>query len=1008
MSPALAILRRAAGLALLLALPAALGAQPPTPAPASSEPLDAQPVEIIGAVPALPQPLAVAVFLDETSLGGPARTAALAGLRRFLTSGLKPGDRALVASWDGSLAIQQELTGDAAALGAALDRLGTAAPRSRAWAQERSAVQREIQQAPPVENPLGSKIDVAQAEAALGSLRAYIQTRADATRAGFEALQQTLALLAGQPERKALLYVGGGLPLRPGAPLFDAWYAKFSQLATRFGISPLEISRFDATPLILQTAERAKAAGVAIHALAVLVPGGEGEDSERGLQSLAAGTGGRVSTEVRNPDAFLAELAGPAPATRGPAGALPADNPLLQRTLAALDAKSAANPLRVELAVEEETPEQDGRLRVTAVASLPLAALAVQPQEHYHVAHLTLAVAARDGRGKVSGVPRAEVPVEIPNGHLLAAPGESAGYRFILHLAPGESVVAVAVRDDAGGAESVARAVYKGPGTGFSTSAASPPPASPPAAPPAPSGIRVESAALLMSGQEGGEIPLAALALPVPGEAGKARILVRVRMDGPALLAGQTGGTLRIETALYALESGGGVAAALPQTFEIDLAAQRAAVERSGVDLLANLALKPGTYSLRLLARNAATGRLGVRTFPLAVPDPKGLETPPLPSAPAVDPRPTLRSSSLGPLDPPSFPGDAALPSQAAAPAPPPAPLPETAEGRRLRAVARTSYREVLARLAAGRDAEALAAVAELEDGLLKRADHPLSVGQLVEVETGAARELAAADPESLVPLLRFHQRLFEEATGKRRLQGSTVAREVAFQLIDLYRTRGPELARRFTTTLGVELVRGGSSGVGVQALRRALADDPGDETALSELAAGAERRGDHAEAAARLEELLRAHPENREARLRLAIDLARLGRREEARARLGALIREETGGWRLSLAYQELARLQLADGKPAEPALREGLARLPGDEKLTLLLAAALERTAGPAAARETLASLQPEGSEGGGAARHRYNLPPVEPLATALAALDREAAARLPALAAALEKTP
>jgi len=52
-------------------------------------------------------------------------------------------------------------------------------------------------------------------------------------------------------------------------------------------------------------------------------------------------------------------------------------------------------------------------------------------------------------------------------------------------------------------------------------------------------------------------------------------------------------------------------------------------------------------------------------------------------------------------------------------------------------------------------------------------------------------------------------------------------------------------------------------------------------------------------------------------------------------------------------------------------------------------------------------IGGLKPEGAGGGGAARHRYNSPPQELLEAALASLDREAASRCPALAAALEKT-
>ncbi len=682
----------------------------------------------------------------------------------------------------------------------------------------------------------------------------------------------------------------------------------------------------------------------------------------------------------------------------------PAPDPLLQRALAALGSSATANPLRAELAVEDEAPEPDGRLKLTVVVSVPLAALTVQPQEHFHVAHLTLAVAARDGQGKVSEIPRAEVPVEIPHERLLAAPGESTGYRFTLHLAPGESVVAVAARDDSSGTESVVRAVYGGLGKGFAASPGATGrgdevPARPGAA------VAVESAALLMSGQEGGDVPLNALALYEPGEAGKARVLVRMRMDGPALLDGQAGDALRIETALYVLDPGGGIAASALETVGIDLASERPAVEKSGVDLLAGFDLKPGSYGLRLLARNAATGRLGVRTLPLAVPDPAKLDKVPLFPPPAVDPRPTVRLAGLGPLDPPPFASDATAPAQGG----PPMAIPDTAEGRRLRSAARASYREALSRLAAGREAEALAAVESLEDSLLLAAHRPASVEQVVEIETGADRELAAASPESLVPLLRFHQRLYE-VSALRRHPGSTVAQDAVAALLPLYRRPGSPLADELTATFGIELERNGISRLGDPAVQSVLADDPSNEMILLELAVDAGRRSRHAEAVTRLEELLRLHPDNREARLRRAIELERGGRKDEAYQALEAVIREETtGGWRLSLAYQELARLQMSDGLFGfgERTLREGLQRLPGDEKLTLLLADLLERTFSAAASRELIAGLKPEGDDGGGAARHRYNSPPREPMATALAALDREAASRRAALAAALEKT-
>ncbi|HEY2293148.1 MAG TPA: hypothetical protein VGM86_20800, partial [Thermoanaerobaculia bacterium] len=180
---------------------------------------DGKPAEVTQVSAAASQPLMIAVFFDDLSLGGTARANAIAGLRRFFASGLKPGDRVLLARWDGKLAVQGDPTGDAAALGAMLDRLGAALP-VRGSAQERDAIQRAIQQAQPYDEERGNGMALIQAEASLGDLRNYSRARSDAARATLEALQQTFSLLAGQTERKALLYVGGGIPLRPGADLF--------------------------------------------------------------------------------------------------------------------------------------------------------------------------------------------------------------------------------------------------------------------------------------------------------------------------------------------------------------------------------------------------------------------------------------------------------------------------------------------------------------------------------------------------------------------------------------------------------------------------------------------------------------------------------------------------------------------------------------------------------------------------------------------------------------------
>ncbi|HVG09386.1 MAG TPA: hypothetical protein VNM67_16900, partial [Thermoanaerobaculia bacterium] len=180
-------------------------------------------------------------------------------------------------------------------------------------------------------------------------------------------------------------------------------------------------------------------------------------------------------------------------------------------------------------------------------------------------------------------------------------------------------------------------------------------------------GLRVETAALLMSGQEGGTIPVAALAIPFPGAGSKARVAVLLEVDGAEAMEGQTGDLLRLEICLYAVTSGpdgsGRVVGSRMDTVEIDLARLSPDLEKSGLKYMGELQLAPGEYALRTLVRNAATSEVGLRMLPLSVPDfaqSQGILLPPLVPEPAGA---WLQARGAGIASPPPGLSFAALPS---------------------------------------------------------------------------------------------------------------------------------------------------------------------------------------------------------------------------------------------------------------------------------------------------------------------------------------------------------
>jgi hypothetical protein len=93
-----------------------------------------------------------------------------------------------------------------------------------------------------------------------------------------------------------------------------------------------------------------------------------------------------------------------------------------------------------------------------------------------------------------------------------------------------------------------------------------------------------------------------------------------IEIDGATLLAGHEGTALPAEIYVYAMDKQGAVQDFFTQTVGLDLAKVGDAVRSTGIKVFGDLELAPGTYSLRVLARNGQTGAAGMRVSSLEVP----------------------------------------------------------------------------------------------------------------------------------------------------------------------------------------------------------------------------------------------------------------------------------------------------------------------------------------------------------------------------------------------------
>lgn len=132
---------------------------------------------------------------------------------------------------------------------------------------------------------------------------------------------------------------------------------------------------------------------------------------------------------------------------------------------------------------------------------------------------------------------------------------------------------------------------------------------------------RFEAADEILSGNDRGSLETSVLAAPFHAEAGRGYVPVIVEIDGPKLLAQTRGDKVFLEIYAYAIGQDGAVADFLSQNLGLDLTKVRPALESSGIKFFGDLDVPAGQYQLRVLVRDAQTGRTSARSLPVTVPE---------------------------------------------------------------------------------------------------------------------------------------------------------------------------------------------------------------------------------------------------------------------------------------------------------------------------------------------------------------------------------------------------
>lgn len=117
------------------------------------------------------------------------------------------------------------------------------------------------------------------------------------------------------------------------------------------------------------------------------------------------------------------------------------------------------------------------------------------------------------------------------------------------------------------------------------------------------------------------DIPVSILASVHPAPAGAAHVPILVEIPGQPFLAGAKGSRAAAEIYAYAYDGENRVRDFFAQMVSVDMAAGGDRIFKGGMRYCGQLSLSAGDYQLRVLVRNAETGRTGLAVESVHVPD---------------------------------------------------------------------------------------------------------------------------------------------------------------------------------------------------------------------------------------------------------------------------------------------------------------------------------------------------------------------------------------------------
>jgi len=456
------------------------------------------------AVPAKAEPIAentkrrIIFFIDNLSLAPFNRNRVFKDMKAFVTNVMRPGDEAMIATFNRSLKVRVPFTRDTAQL---IQTFDVIAGESALGATSRSD-QRDTE----------SHIKDAQSyDEALAAARAYSQSIEHDLRQSVTSLVGLMSTLAGVEGKKVLVLASEGFPIQPGREMFQ--YLEELQRERQgwgAGSTFLEGMHFDASELIRSIGRAANSNNITMYTIHAggLAAGNEAGSAENAaptsfavaqaalsnstesLRLLADMTGGLASVQTNNfANAFnrirrdldsyysLGYRAGTERVDRLRTLQVRMKNKayvarsrqsfveksaavdMADRVVANLLYRTKANDLKIMMKISTPRVTDDPDLFTVPVEiRIPMESLTLLPQgETEYAGGFTVYVAVADKDGDMSDVQHKSHQVHVNAADMKTIAGKYYTYTLDLMMARGLNKVSIGVNDDVSNTTGFAR-----------------------------------------------------------------------------------------------------------------------------------------------------------------------------------------------------------------------------------------------------------------------------------------------------------------------------------------------------------------------------------------------------------------------------------------------------------------------------------------------------------------------------------------------------------------------